>query len=301
MTDQVLDSLNLGILIIDGEYRITLWNRWMEINSRLPKGEMEGRELLQAFPHLNTPHFLRSCQSVLRFGNYVFFSQKLHNYLFPFRAGGIYGDYFDFMQQSCTMTPLKGEDGKISRIIIMVQDVTENVYMEKKLKALTQQDSLTGIHNRRYLDKRLSEEFIRYQRKGTLFSLLIFDIDDFKAFNDTYGHQFGDRILINLAGLCSTVIRGSDIVARYGGEEFCLILADSGGQGALALGERLRALVEEQSICFSRDCLVGVTISIGIADIDPTVEEPEEMLRRADEALYRAKSQGKNRVCLYGQ
>jgi diguanylate cyclase (GGDEF)-like protein len=298
MTDQVLDSLNMGIVIIDRDYRISLWNNWMEMYGHLKKKDMEGSDLFSRFPELETTHFIRSCQAVFRFGNYVFFSQKLHNHLFPFQATGIYGDYFEYMQQSCTITPVR-TDGEIDRIIIMVQDVTENVYMERKLRDLTQQDGLTGIHNRRYLDKRLSEEFTRFKRKGTQFSLLIFDIDDFKKVNDTYGHQFGDRILINLAGLCSTIIRGSDIIARYGGEEFCLILSDTIGWGAMAFAERLRRLVETQTVRYGNE-EVNVTISIGIAEINDRIGDTDELLKRADEAMYRAKESGKNRVCLYG-
>ena len=298
MTDQVLDVLNMGIVIIDGGYHIYEWNRWMEIQSGFSREEMKGTNLLNSYPRLSTPHFLRSCKAVMRFGNFVFFSQKLHNYLFPFQASGVYADYFEHMQQSCTMTPIR-ENGEITRIVITIQDVTENVYLERNLKDLTQQDSLTGVHNRRYLDKRLAEELVRFKRHGTLFSLILFDIDDFKMINDTYGHQFGDRILINMAGLCSTVIRGSDILARFGGEEFCIILADSAGSGAISFAERLRALVENQVTRFNNKTDVNVTISMGIAEVCPEIETMEQMLDRADIGMYRAKERGKNRVVLY--
>ncbi|MDC7220085.1 MAG: sensor domain-containing diguanylate cyclase [Spirochaetales bacterium] len=295
---QVLDVLSMGIVSIDEKYRISEWNRWMEIHSRKKREDVVGTSLFTLYPHLSTPQFIRSCKSVLKFGNFVFFSQKLHNYLFPFQATGIYGDYFEFMQQSCTLTPVK-EDGKTFRIVITIQDVTESVYMERKLKTLIQQDSLTGIHNRRYLDKRLNEEFLRFKRHGNLFSLLIFDIDDFKKINDTYGHQFGDRILINLSGLCSTMIRGSDILARFGGEEFCIILANSVADGARTFAERLRSSVEEQKTRFDDKTDVGITISIGIAEISDSLESMEELVHRADDAMYEAKRQGKNRLCFY--
>ena len=298
MKDQILDVLNMGIVIIDGGYRVYHWNRWMEIHSGYDRTEMVGESLFTRFPNLSTPHFLRSCKAVMKFGNYVFFSQKLHNYLFPFIATGIYADYFDHMQQSCTMTPIR-EEGKITRIVLTVQDVTENVYLERNLKELTQQDSLTGIHNRRYLDERLTEELLRFKRHGSPFSLIIFDIDDFKNINDTYGHQFGDRILINLAGLCSTVIRGSDVLARFGGEEFCIILANSEGEGAISFADRLRCLVENQVTRFNDEKDVSISISIGVSTISESTLSVEQLLVQADTAMYQAKETGKNRVCLY--
>jgi GGDEF domain-containing protein len=214
--EQVLDVINLGIVIIDSKYNIIRWNRWMEIHSQKGENEMVGSVLFKHYPHLSTPSFLRSCKSVLKFGNFVFHSQKLHNYLFPFKPTGFHVESFDFMQQSCTLTPLKNEKNEIGFIVITVTDVTENVYLEKSLKLMSQQDGLTKTFNRRYLDRRLEEEYTRFSRKGSVFCILMIDIDDFKNVNDSFGHQFGDIVLKEIAQIGKSIIRGSDLLARYG-------------------------------------------------------------------------------------
>lgn len=299
MYKQVLDAINVGIVIIDSKYSVVEWNRWMEIQSNIKKEELLGSIIFNHYPHLSSPSFLRSCKSVLNFGNYVFYSQKLHNYLFPFPATGFHTKSFDYMQQSCTLTPIREENGEIEHIVITIQDVTESVYLERSLKMMTQQDSLTGIHNRRYLDKRLEEEMTHYRRKNRVFSLLMIDIDNFKLVNDNYGHQFGDIILKNIADISSSVIRGSDILARYGGEEFCVILPDTNKKGAYSFAERLRILVEEQKTLYEKKESVTVTISIGIAETTKSIETHEELLDQADTALYASKADGKNKVTVF--
>lgn len=299
MHKDVLDVINIGIVIIDSKYSVVEWNRWMEIHSKKKKEEVLGSIIFNHYPHLSSPSFLRSCKSVLNFGNYVFYSQKLHHYLFPFEATGYHAKSFSHMQQSCTMTPISDEEGKASQIVITVQDVTESVYLEKSLKMMTQQDSLTGVHNRRYLDKRLDEEFVRFQRKGRIFSLLMIDIDNFKDVNDTYGHQFGDLILKRLAETSMSVIRGSDIIARYGGEEFCVILPDTDKIGAASFAERLRMMIEEMETLYEEKQTVRVTISIGIAETHDKIQTADELLDNADYALYASKRNGKNQVTAY--
>jgi diguanylate cyclase (GGDEF)-like protein len=164
---------------------------------------------------------------------------------------------------------------------------------------MTRQDSLTGMHNRRYLDMRLEEEFTRFKRKKQTFSVLMIDIDDFKKINDTYGHQFGDLILQDIADASITVIRGSDIIARYGGEEFCVVLPDTDSIGALSFAERLRKEVEKSKTVYNNTKKVGVTVSIGIAQTNRVIKKPAELLDRADKALYISKRAGKNRSTIF--
>ena len=155
---------------------------------------------------------------------------------------------------------------------------------------MTQQDSLTGIHNRRYLDNRLSEELTRYKRKERLFSLLMIDIDNFKYVNDTYGHQFGDIILKKIAHTSSTIIRGSDILARYGGEEFCIAPPRYGQQWGLFLCRTpAKRSGRYTKLFFEEGKEVGVTISIGIAEVGDDIKKVEQLLDHADYALYESK------------
>ena len=145
--------------------------------------------------------------------------------------------------------------------------------------------------------ERLQQETKRVCRYGPPVSLLMIDIDHFKKINDTYGHQAGDTVLSGLAGLIKEKLRETDLLARYGGEEFCLVATGTEQAGALVLAERVRALVEQASFLHDKTPIT-VTISIGISTWEASLKEDhEELIRRADAALYRAKNQGRNRAC----
>jgi diguanylate cyclase (GGDEF)-like protein len=155
-------------------------------------------------------------------------------------------------------------------------------------------DGLTGIYNRRYLQKRMDEELHRCQRHKTTLSLIMFDIDFFKKVNDTYGHQCGDVVLQSVAGKIDSSIRTSDCFARYGGEEFCCLLPQTDLTGASTLAERFRKVIEEMAITCQKHN-INITISLGVAEFfdDDSIET---LLRKADQALYQAKNSGRNRV-----
>lgn len=161
-------------------------------------------------------------------------------------------------------------------------------------------DPLTGIYNRRYLDRRLDEEFERARRYRMPLSILLIDIDHFKQVNDSYGHQTGDLVLNYLGRLLLDAMRSSDIVARYGGEEFLIIAPNTNGHTAQGLAERLREHIANHKMVLSNTPRqrqeIAVTASIGVADIYAHIESAEEMLRVADLALYQAKQDGRNRV-----
>jgi len=160
-------------------------------------------------------------------------------------------------------------------------------------------DGLTGIPNRRNFDQELQREGKRSFREGDSFSLLMMDIDHFKAFNDHYGHGAGDTALRKVAEtLGESLSRPTDRVSRYGGEEFVVLLPSTDREGACRVAERLRAAVEELAITHQYSTVATVvTLSIGCATHSPddAGELPDDLLRRADEALYRAKEAGRNR------
>lgn len=167
----------------------------------------------------------------------------------------------------------------------------------KKLKALSQTDQLTGIYNRRYLDTKLNEELVRCHRYQHPMAVLLMDIDHFKQFNDQHGHLAGDACLQLIASSISEALRWpNDVVTRYGGEEFCVILPETDSGGALKVAERIRKTICEASFIWQGKQL-PVTVSIGVKSVSQGMrEEAIEVLKCADDALYKAKQNGRNRV-----
>lgn len=167
----------------------------------------------------------------------------------------------------------------------------------RRLEALATTDPLTRLLNRRALLERLSIEVDRAHRYGSSLSLLLLDIDHFKAINDTAGHLVGDGVLRQLGDLLAYSVRTADVVARYGGEEFVVILPETSSEGGVIFAERLRDTVERHAFDVSNEEPLHLTASIGVATFpSPRVESTEDLFARADEALYRAKSGGRNQV-----
>jgi diguanylate cyclase (GGDEF)-like protein len=168
---------------------------------------------------------------------------------------------------------------------------------QRALEDLSVQDGLTGLFNYREFHRRLTEEVERSRRYGRPFSLLILDIDDFKAVNDTYGHLAGDEALRELAALIRRAVRPVDEVARYGGEEFAILLPETPGPGAFAMAERIRDVVAAHPIPIAAGRTVVLTVSIGTATYPENADAEEGLIAAADQALYTAKNGGRNRVC----
>ncbi len=172
--------------------------------------------------------------------------------------------------------------------------------VKNELEALSHRDGLTGISNRRYFDTALEREWNAAKRENKFLSLILFDIDFFKKFNDTYGHLAGDDCLCQVAIASSQVIRRPrDTLARYGGEEFAVILPDTDPTGAMVCAEKLRHKIESLSICHpSSQVTVRVTASLGISTINPSIEVSiaQQLIKEADLALYQAKREGRNCV-----
>ncbi len=169
----------------------------------------------------------------------------------------------------------------------------------QRLKRLVAVDALTGIANRRHFDRALDRELRRARREALPLSLVFLDLDEFKRFNDTYGHARGDEVLRLVAHtLDETFRRGGDLVARYGGEEFAVVLPGVDGRRAELYAERLRRRVWRLAIPYEVSQVADrVTISGGVATVPPgTLASADDLLRAADKALYRAKCQGRNRI-----
>jgi diguanylate cyclase (GGDEF)-like protein len=171
--------------------------------------------------------------------------------------------------------------------------MTEEKRLEQRLRELSNTDPLTGLSNRRALDEALNQEFGLALEQGRDLVVMMFDIDHFKKFNDTYGHDQGDRVLKDFATVALSCVREDlDIFCRFGGEEFTLIARETSQEGGLILAERIRLAVAAMTV----DGL-HVTTSIGVAGIrESGASAPMQLIERADAALYEAKRAGRNRV-----
>lgn len=188
------------------------------------------------------------------------------------------------------IVPIKDDNDKIISYMSISRDITA----KKEIEKLSITDQLTGVYNRRKFDNSLEEEVQRARRYSEELALIMIDMDHFKDVNDTYGHQVGDDVLIVTAKLISEHVRNVDIVGRYGGEEFVVICPNIGLEQAVVVAEKLRAEIQKHEF----DAVGTKTISLGVAEFTEG-DTPDDLVKKADTALYKAKEEGRNRVVKY--
>jgi len=191
--------------------------------------------------------------------------------------------------------------GAMQQMVELASIAIAGLNLRSKLEHQSIRDSLTGLYNRHFMEIALDRELRRAIRHQQTLAVLILDVDHFKAFNDTHGHEAGDVVLREVAGAMRQTIRSEDIVCRFGGEEFVVILPELSMEEALARAESLRHIVSEIRLHYRGEALHDVTISIGVAMYPYNAETVEQLLWSADRALYQAKNQGRNRVILAEQ
>ena len=172
----------------------------------------------------------------------------------------------------------------------------DNALILKRAEALSVTDDLTHLYNSRYLNQVLRRETKRASRNGRPLSLLFIDLDGFKGVNDTHGHLFGSRALVEAAAVIRGSARETDVVARFGGDEFALVLPDTGGDGAFAVGERIRERVAAHRFLADDGLDIHLTVSVGVATLPDVAASAEELMQAADKAMYRVKDAGKNGI-----
>jgi diguanylate cyclase (GGDEF)-like protein len=170
----------------------------------------------------------------------------------------------------------------------------DNALRVQRAEALSVTDDLTNLYNSRYLSQVLRRETKRASRSGRPLSLLFVDLDGFKSINDMHGHLYGSRALVEAAGVMRDSARETDIVARFGGDEFAVVLPDTGSEGAIAVGERLRARVAAFRFLEGDGLSIALTVSVGVATLPDVAASAEGLIQAADDAMYWVKDHGKN-------
>jgi diguanylate cyclase (GGDEF)-like protein len=196
-------------------------------------------------------------------------------------------------------SPIRDDNGALVAVVQTLRDLTDEKMAQIKLEQLATRDGLTGLANRRCFDDTLHAEWARAMRQKQPLSLLMVDVDNFKAYNDANGHLGGDECLKRIASAVASEMRANDLVARYGGEEFAVILPNQSLKGAAIVAERIRCRVERLQVPNPGAAAGHVTVSIGAATaLAAPGTSASELVGIADAALYRAKHMGRNRISL---
>ncbi len=309
MLYDIIDHVNIGMTVLDEDNRVVFWNKFMAKHSGIHSSDLLGKNLFDVFNYLPKQWMELKLKSVRLIKNYSFVSWTQKPYLFRFsHSSMIKGDGVDFMHQDCTFIPVSDPlTGQIyvcitihnmTDVVISQMKLSEISDINKTLEQITNHDNLTSLYNKMYIESQIQQEFNKAKRYGNIFSVLFFDIDDFKGVNDQYGHLAGDEVLKKIAETMKNHLRQSDIIGRYGGEEFLILLPETNLESASMLAQRLRTTTESMTTQY-KDTDIKVTISLGVVQFRPDIKNASQMIHEADLALYHSKKNGRNRVTRY--
>ncbi len=302
---EMLRSIDVGLILIDKDYKVSLWNNFMENHSGIKSSEINGQNIIDFVPDESRDWLLKKLVTVTTLMTRAFSTWEQQPYLFRFGSYHPITGIAEHMYQNISFIPIPSTDGKLDQIGLIIYDVTDIAINKKQLLSankelslISRTDALTQLHNRGYWEERIAQEFQRYQRTRQTCSLLMFDIDHFKKVNDTYGHQAGDEVIRMTALNIKNIIRKTDIAGRYGGEEFAVILVDTNAENAMTVAEKLRTGIESLRVpCNGTE--IRWTISVGIAECSTDISNYATWIELSDQALYQAKENGRNNCVVY--
>jgi len=301
----MLHSINAGLIVIDQEYKIHVWNEFMANQSAMMSERVMGKSILDLFNDLPEEWFKRKVNSVFLLGTRAFTTWEQRSYLFRFKNYRPITGMSEFMYQNITFLPLTSVDGTVKHVGIIVYDVTDVAVNKQELESansvlesLSRTDRLTELNNRGYWEECLENEFNRYKRTQQTATVIMFDIDHFKKVNDTYGHQAGDEVIRQTSKILKRSIRQTDIAGRYGGEEFGIILVNTPEDKAFILADRLRKRIEALTVTHE-GVKIKYTVSLGIAELKEEIPDYKSWLEGSDQALYQSKEGGRNLATVF--
>ena len=301
----IVQSIDVGVVVLDRDYRVQVWNTFMENRSGVAPKDAHSESFFTLFPEVNVGWFSHKLESVATLGTPAFTVWEQRPYLVRFKNYQPITGQEDFMYQNTTLFPLRSTDSSISHFCLVIYDVTDVATNRRMLQSanaqlqkLSSTDRLTGLYNRGHWEDSLKVAYARHQRHGNHTSLVMFDIDHFKRINDTYGHQAGDKVIEQVAAMLREYVRDTDVAGRYGGEEFGVVLSDTDKQGASAFAERFRKAIEGLEVQHEGQS-IRFTISLGVADLSQPSEGHADLIAWADQALYASKKNGRNRVSVH--
>ena len=302
---ELLDSIEVGIAVLDRNFKVQVWNKFLENHGAKKAEAIIGDSLFSHFPEIEEKWLRTKVDPVFNLKSPVFIIWEQRPYLFKFGCNRPVTSAAEFMYQNVTMFPIVDKRGNVERFCMLVYDVTEQAlgkrgmeHLNEELKTASRVDGLTGLYNRRYWQERFDEMHKLCVRREKPSTALMLDIDHFKRINDTYGHQAGDKVIKMLAALIKRCVRETDLAGRYGGEEFAIILNDSSVENAKIVAERIRQLAQRLVVEHEGES-ISFTVSLGLAQFSPDFKGAMAWLECADQALYEAKENGRNQYRIY--
>ncbi len=296
----MLQNIDVGLVVLNKDNEIQLWNSFMENHSGILSNLTRKKNLFELFPEIDQEWFQHKVDSVFQMQTRAFSIWEQRPYIFKFKNYRPITGIAEYMYQNISIFPMVSTTGEVDHICIIVYDVTDVATNRHALKGvnlqlekLSRTDRLTGLNNRGFWQESLEKAFSHFKRYKKQLSLVIFDIDHFKAVNDSYGHQAGDEVIKQCATTLLSCARETDICGRYGGEEFVVILTDSDAKKALIFSERLRKQIADLCVVY-QGTEIKFTVSLGICQLAETIESANHWLEQADKALYRSKENGRN-------
>jgi diguanylate cyclase len=302
---EMLHTIDVGLVVLDREYKVQIWNGFMENHSGLLPREAKDQVLFDLFDEIPEDWFKRKAESVFMLKNKAFTIWEQRPYVFKFENYRPITGTAEFMYQNTSFIPLMSATGLVTHLCLIIYDVTDNAVhkqnlerVNSELEVLSQTDGLTKLFNRIHWEECLQAEYKRFLRSHHVSCLVMLDIDHFKKINDSYGHLVGDAVIKHISSLISHHIRETDISGRYGGEEFAILLADTPLDHAHVFADRLRRAIEKSIVKYN-DIEITYTASMGVAEVNGSVKNYEAWIECADNAMYQSKINGRNCITLY--
>lgn len=301
----VLQNIDVGLVILDREYKIQLWNGFMENHSGLRPDEVHDKALFESFPDIPEAWFRQKAEPVFELKTRTFTIWEQRPYVFKFKNYRPITGRAPHMFQNSSIIPLESIDGSVKHICLIIYDVTD-VAMNREdlskannnLDHLTKTDSLTELLSSSFWQEEFSREYKRSMRSKQASTLVLFEIDNFDKINNQHSHQAGDDALRAVALLLKQTVRETDISGRLAGNQFAILLVDTDAKSAINLAERLRKEAADTAINFEQ-AEIKFTISSGVAAIRPDFIDEFQWQSATEKALRHAQQSGMNKTTVY--
>ncbi len=293
----ILDHVPHGMMVLERSLRVRFWNVVLEQWTGFDRSDVVGHDIRERFAHFRKARYSRRLATLFEGGPPAVFSSQLHPHFLP---APLPSGRMRVLESVAVPVPRDGSTELDA--LVSIQDVSNLADAMEALREarrsaeeLAATDPLTGVANRRQFMELAGKALALSKRHDHPCTVLMLDVDLFKETNDRFGHATGDTVLCMLVRVLRQTLRRSDVIARVGGDEFSVMLLGTDSKVGDITAERIRATVASESVAIG-DRTHRVTVSIGCAGLRPTTDSLEELLHRADTALYEAKRQGRNRV-----